>query len=404
MRLFIARALWLMLVSVAALLFIIAFPAHYRQLSDDPFGFAKALTLLNLPPDFFAIFGAGGDLLVAVVCASIGVIIFLRRSNDSGAILISLALCSIMLAPLPVTAVLYQDATFRPLIVVMRSLAVILLITVFFIFPNGRFVPSWTRWLSIAFFPALVVFIFGFGLTPPSTLLDTRTPSDRWFFVSAGLAFAIGALSQMHRYRHVSTPTERQQTKWVVAGLTLLTLCFVSVTIPLLVVPELSQRGSANLVYTLIGIAIILTGVLALPLSIGFSILHYRLWDIDILIRRTLIYSIITAMLLLFYFGSVALLQNLLSAVSGQQSEIAIIISTLAIAALFNPLRHRVQAVIDQRFYRHKYDAQQVLAKFAHTARDEVELEKLTGALVNVVSETMQPTSISLWLRQEQRK
>ena len=135
--------------------------------------------------------------------------------------------------------------------------------------------------------------------------------------------------------------------------------------------------------------------------SLGIAVLRYRLFDIDIIIRRTLIYAVLTAMLALVYFGSVVLLQQFFRSLTGaSQSEIATIISTLAIAALFNPLRHRVQGAIDLRFYRNKYDAQQVLARFAQAARDEVKLEKLTGELLNVVQDTMQPASVGLWMKQ----
>ena len=145
-------------------------------------------------------------------------------------------------------------------------------------------------------------------------------------------------------------------------------------------------------------------GYVLLPLSIGIAILRYRLWDIDIIIRRTLIYSIITAILALFYFGAVIVLQQFFRSLTGAGDDLAIIVSTLAIAALFNPLRNRVQSSIDHRFYRSKYDAQQVLARFAQTARDEVELEKLTYELLRVVDETMQPSSVSLWLRRDNRE
>jgi len=145
--------------------------------------------------------------------------------------------------------------------------------------------------------------------------------------------------------------------------------------------------------------------LLLIPLSIGMAILRSRLWDIDILIRRTLVYSVFAGVLALIYFGSVVILQQAIRAVTGrQQPEIVTVISTLAIAALFAPLRRRVQNAIDRRFYRRKYDAAQTLAAFSATVRDEVDLNKLTERLIAVVEETMQPAHVSLWLRKTDGK
>jgi hypothetical protein len=141
-----------------------------------------------------------------------------------------------------------------------------------------------------------------------------------------------------------------------------------------------------------------------IPIALAISILRYRLWDIDILIRKTLVYSVLTGLLALTYFGSVVILQGLFTAVTGQQSAVVVVLSTLAIAALFNPLRNRVQDFIDRRFYRKKYDAAKVIAEFAATCRDETDLDKLTARLVEVVDETMQPESVGLWLKDAGKK
>jgi hypothetical protein len=137
-----------------------------------------------------------------------------------------------------------------------------------------------------------------------------------------------------------------------------------------------------------------------IPTAIGFAVLRYRLYDIDVVINRALVYGSLTATLVLIYFGGVATIQTLFRTLTGQeqQPQLAVVVSTLAIAALFNPLRTRIQSFIDRRFYRRKYDAAKTLDIFATRLRDEIDLEALGGDLVSVVRETMQPEHVSLWL------
>ncbi len=135
-----------------------------------------------------------------------------------------------------------------------------------------------------------------------------------------------------------------------------------------------------------------------LPLSIARAILRYHLWDVDIIVRKTLVYTLLTGFLLLVYLTSIVVLQGILSRLTGQDSTLATILSTLLIAVLFLPVRRRVQTLIDRRFYRRKYDAAKVLQGFAATARDETDLDRLTAELARVIQETMEPESVSVWL------
>jgi len=199
------------------------------------------------------------------------------------------------------------------------------------------------------------------------------------------IAIIAGVVSLLLRFRR-AIGVERQQLKWFTYGAVLLGVVLIS-----------------EFFYTFPGVWESVKEAVAFnmlpPLTIGIAILRYRLFDIDLIIRRTLQYSVLSGLLALAYLGIVVVLQSLFSAVGGQQSEIVIVASTLAIAALFLPLRRRVQDGIDRRFYRQKYDAAKVIAEFAATCRDETDLDKLTARLVEVVQETMQPESVSLWLR-----
>jgi hypothetical protein len=184
---------------------------------------------------------------------------------------------------------------------------------------------------------------------------------------------------------------ERQQIKWLFAAAALFALVYV---------PGFFNGAftdSAGLLWNFL----FTLAILGIPIAIGIAILRYRLYDIDIIIRRTLQYTVLTAMLALIYFASVVLLQSLFEALAGQQSPIVIVVSTLAIAALFSPLRLRVKNVVDRRFFRRRYDAKQTLAAFAAVSRDEVDLDALSAALLGAVEGTMQPERVLLWLRDD---
>ena len=202
---------------------------------------------------------------------------------------------------------------------------------------------------------------------------------------------------QIYRYRRLSSALERRQTKWVVFGTS---LGFGGYLIGILVVFGLLREVLHVNVVLFIICYTLLDGLLLLfPISIGVAILRSRLWDIDTLINRALVYGSLTALLALLYFGLIVALQALFQGMFHQNNAVAIVVSTLVIARLVQPLRHRIQQSIDRRFYRRKYDVARTLAAFSATLRQEVDLDQLREQLVAVVQETMQPSQVALWLR-----
>jgi hypothetical protein len=218
--------------------------------------------------------------------------------------------------------------------------------------------------------------------------------------VSSALGTAI--YSQIHRYRHVSNPTQRQQIKWVVFGISVALAGFFGILLALGTSGADAPTSPGELVafllgYTFVGYLV----VLLIPISIGIAVLRHHLFDIDVLINRTLVYGALTALLVGVYFGGVTATQAIFRTLTDQeqQPQLAVVVSTLVIAALFNPLRRRIQSFIDRRFYRRKYDAAKTLEAFSARLRDETDLDALSDDLVGVVRETMQPAHVSLWLR-----
>jgi cytochrome b subunit of formate dehydrogenase len=270
-------------------------------------------------------------------------------------------------------------------------------------FPSGR--PPSPRWnwvnrLAIGlglFFMALSAFTETDGPFPNPIGFVPEAVLNGPILIIWGLALvavaAASVISLFIRYRR-SQIVERQQIKWLLYASGILVLVYAVlyfVTTPYNQGSSFAS-GWANLLLVL--------SILALPLAITIAILRYQLFDIDVIIRKTAVYAVLSALLALVYFGVIVVLQNVFEAASGQQSPITIVVSTLVIAALFAPLRRRVQDFIDRRFYRRKYDAEKTLAAFAEFVRDETDMEALTAELLRVVGETMQPQRMTIWLKE----
>ncbi len=326
----------------------------------------------------------------------VGGLIFWRRPNDRMA-----WVASVFLIIGSDTSVAGMFAAYQPAWWFLTSLLgcgfSVTYALIFYLFPNGHFVPRWTSWLWFAWVPlSLGIWFF------PNTALDVNQYGILGGAILAIVFFGGFLTAQVYRYARVSNAIERQQTKWVVLAMVVSLVGFL-----MAISIVISRHGTAKQtdpLFLLIDFGFNALGYL-LPISMGIAILRYRLFDIDLLIRRTLQYSLLSGLLALVYFGGIVVLQGIFTTITGAESPIAVVASTLAIAGLFLPLRRRVQDFIDKRFYRRKYNAAKVIADFAATARDETDLDALTARLVEVVDETMQPESVGLWLKDSgQRK
>jgi hypothetical protein len=333
-------------------------------------------------------FGAWNVLLPLgfVLCAAL---LIWHRSDDWMGLLVSFALISLGVYLL--TGINLEVSAlpgWRWVNLVLATLGGYAFFLLLYLFPDGRFVPRWGPWLVLGC--ALV----GSGWDV-SWLL--REDGQVALGVStAPVVFVVGLAAQVYRYRRVSDSLQRQQTRWVLAGL-VGPIIVVVVFFAFLNDPTLSDREWVGVELLIRPLSVLLD--LCWPVSIVIAILRYRLWDIDRLINRALVYGTLTALLALVYFCSVVLLQQLLGPLLGQGNDLAIIASTLTIAALFQPLRRRIQAGIDRRFYRRKYDAVKIVQAFGTRLRDEVDLNTVSDDLLAVVEETLQPVHVSLWLR-----
>jgi hypothetical protein len=396
------RVAWVAVAILTAVVFVSGLPSEFARLrvpcadvascawvprltADD----ARELGELGLSTDFFAAYFVALEVALMAVSCAIGTAVFWRKSDDWMALLVSLMLFTLgaaLTVPYPLVDLPLAWEVSGEAVSFIGSASLVLFL---YLFPDGRFVPRWTRWLALVWIVGLMV--------PATFFYD---PFLRLFGATLTSAFAgvgfggTSLLAQAYRYRRVSDPSQRQQTKWVFFGA--VTALGGSCVLLLLgmVVPR-------NLFASLVGTTVLYLLVLLIPVSIAIAVLRYHLYDIDIIINRALVYGTLTVLLAGVYAGTIVLLQEAFRALTGQQSGLAIVASTLVIAGLFTPLRRRIQSFIDRRFYRRKYDARKTLEAFSLKLRDETDLDAVSDDLVGVVRETMQPAHVSLWLRTE---
>jgi hypothetical protein len=349
---------------------------------------ARELRELGLSRGFYAAHDVGLSTVVTLTFFALAALIFFRRPDDRMALFASFTL--LLAGGAAIAETMQELVEVYPVfwfpVNLLEYAGQVSFGIFFYLFPDGRFVPRWTRWFAVASALYFVPSVF-FPESSVSAVIDP------FFIVLIGSL----AVAQVYRYRRVSSPEQRQQTKWVVSGFATAMAGFVTILVSYSLIPAL--RRSAGPLEEMIAETLIYGFLLLVPLSIGVAILRSRLYDIDVVINRTLVYGVLTVLLVAIYLGGVVLLQYTLRGLTGQESQLAVVGSTLAIAALFNPLRRRIQTLVDRRFYRRKYDARRTLQDFGARLRDEVELDVLQDDLVAVVAETLQPSHVSLWMR-----
>jgi hypothetical protein len=406
--LLLARVAWVAVAITALAIILFSIPSsfeHYQSVctaasevcaeravrQPTPEG-VRALRDVGLSLGSYALLNVVIDKVFQLVWFAVGALIFWRRSDDRMALLVSAFLVSFGTVTVDTTAadalVSSQPAWWLPVqgVQIVGEVCVVLF---FLLFPGGRFVPRWTRWLAVAFIARNLQSALFPELYSGSPALEIVS---LWVFI--GMVVSL-AWSQVYRYRRVSSEAQRRQTKWVVFGTTLAIAGSFPFGLPL----DLSLLGGDTPFVLLLLKTGFALSFLLVPLSIGVAVLRSHLFDIDLLINRTLVYGSLTAMLVALYFGGIVALQRVFVLLTGEKSTLAVVASTLAIAALFTPLRRRIQSFIDRRFFRSKYDARKTLEAFSAKLRDETDLDALDNELVGVVRETMQPAHVSLWLR-----
>ena len=393
------RFVWGVLVGLSLTLFVLSMPARYGELAEVG---RRALTQLAPRDDLLLRFFSRGayaptvlslEIIFVLALTLVSVAMVWRNWSDWRPLFFSATFVTYSVWVTPTLDALALPTVLQTLADLMQAAGLLMAIHFFLLFPNGRFVPGWTRLIALGW----AVYCLAWGLYPsmPLSLIDPFDATFGAFLILVLLGWSVGLVAQAVRYRQVDS-RQRTQTKWVLLVIGGACAGYAGVYLPSVFLPA---SGQARLLYDLFGVSVFWLVALPIPVALTVAMLRHRLFDVNVLINRTLVYGPLTVTLVAIYFGAVVLLQRLFVGLTSEKSTLAVVASTLVIAALFNPLRRRIQSFIDRRFYRRKYDARKTLEGFSTKLREETDLEALRGDLVEVVRETMQPAHVSLWLR-----
>jgi len=415
--LLLARGVWLAAMALAIVILIAAVPVRFSKLLNfgsifiidtsttragdlDPNAVQNGLQQLGISPGFYAAYNISLELIMVLGFLIVGAIIFLRKSNDLMAIAVSFTLVTFGPALSFTTNTLVAAQPEWRIAVNSLSIGWTTFGLIFLgLFPDGKFVPRWMRIWAILW----IAYTWAYFIFPD----DSPINANNWpiGIIIAGTigVLGIGIYAQVYRYRRVSDPARRHQTKWVVFGMATLVAGIFSQFVPYVVLQESGQPDSTRMLYDLIIAPITNLLILCLPLTVAFSVLRYRLYDIDIIINRTLVYVPLTAILAGLYAGSIALLQKLFIDATGEKSDAAVVITTLLLTATFTPIKNYLQSAVDKRF-KEARDATRKLKSFDQQVRsvgDLIDPDQITRRLLEETTTAFNALSGAVYLKQD---
>jgi len=397
------RSVWGILVGLSLILFMLSIPSRYGELADigrratAHFGSEDDFLLRFLSQGAYAFTVLSLEIIFVLALTVVSVVMVWRNWDDWRPLFFSATFVTYAVWVTPTLDALALPPVLQTLADLLQAVGLFMAVCFFLLFYDGHFVPRWTRLSALGW----AVYCLAWGLFPgmPLSLIDPFGASFGAFLLLVLLGWTVGLAAQAVRYRRADS-RQRVRTKWVLLVIAGACAGYACVYLPGVFLPA---SGQARLYYELFGVSVFWLLALPIPIALIVAMFRYRLFDVNVLINRTIVYGSLTAALLVVYVGSVVLLQALFRTLIGNESQLAIVASTLAIAALFSPLRGRIQSFVDRRFYRKKYDAARTLESFSARLRNETDLDALSADLITVVTETMQPEQASLWLRQGER-
>lgn len=372
-RVSLARVLWLGLLLLNLALYITLTPSRYDYWFNAAPSDAAALTALGLSLQFNATFHLAAEHIALLVFTGIAAFLFFK-ARDWLVLLVATFLLLYM-GPVATGASSLQGWLLQVLYAVSATLYILL-----FLFPDGRFVPRWTRIIAAGWIAWQAARLVVVTLDPPSPIAPGASNA---LLVGLEISFTlVGLYAQIYRYRRVSTPVQKQQTKWVIFGLAILILGFVLATLPRYLVPALTSEGVPRVLMSYYNKLMLLFTRLALPLTLAIAVLRYRLWDIDVIINRTLVYGALTALVVGMYVGFVSVLGGILQSTNNLLVSLCV---TGLIAVVFQPLRERLQRSVNRWMYGERDDPYTVL----HTLGQRLESTLAPEAVLFAIVETL---------------